>query len=71
VLERPALAAARGTSAPLGDGRAAALARQAAEAYQRALGAQRGGDWARYGEEISRLGEVLRQLQAALEGRQP
>ena len=27
--------------------------------------AQRGGDWARYGDEITRLGEVLRQLQDA------
>jgi len=28
--------------------------------------AQRAGDWARYGENLSRLGEVLRQLESAL-----
>src|SRR5205807_9693962 len=43
---------------------AADLARQAAELYQRAVAAQRGGDWARYGEELSRLGDVLRQLRS-------
>jgi len=47
------------------------LARQAAELYQRAVAAQRGGDWARYGEALSQLGEVLRQLQAVFGGRQP
>ena len=45
--------------------------RRAAELYQRAVAAQRSGDWARYGEDLSQLGEVLRQLQAALGGRQP
>ncbi|MGH9173817.1 MAG: UPF0182 family protein, partial [Vicinamibacterales bacterium] len=35
------------------------LAIQAHEAYERALAAQRAGDWARYGEEIKRLGEIL------------
>jgi len=54
-----------------GNGRAADLAREAADLYQRAVGAQRSGDWARYGEELSRLGEVLRQLEAVLGGRQP
>src|SRR5438132_1175568 len=54
-----------------GNGRAADLARQAAELYERAVAAQRSGDWARYGEELSQLGEVLRQLQGALAGRQP
>src|SRR5438876_1051072 len=54
-----------------GNGRAADLARQAAELYQRAVAAQRSGDWARYGEALSQLGEVLRQLQALFGGRQP
>jgi uncharacterized membrane protein (UPF0182 family) len=62
----PAIAAAPG--ARVGEGRAADLARQAAELYQRAVDAQRAGEWARYGEQLSRLGEVLRQLQAALGG---
>ena len=38
------------------------LAQRAREHYDRALAAQRAGDWATYGEEIRRLGEVLRQL---------
>jgi len=71
ATEPPAVAAARGAVARPGEGRAADLARQAAELYQRAIAAQRAGDWAGYGEHLSRLGEVLRQLQGALEGRQP
>jgi uncharacterized membrane protein (UPF0182 family) len=34
--------------------------RRAAEAYEEALRAQRDGDWARYGEAIRRLGEILK-----------
>jgi uncharacterized protein len=41
------------------------LAAQARTHYQRAIQAQREGDWARYGEEIKRLGEVLEKLAAA------
>lgn len=37
----------------------AALAAQARDHYQRALQAQREGNWALYGEEIRKLGEVL------------
>ena len=39
------------------------LTQQAQEYYTLALEAQRDGDWARYGEEIERLGEVLQRLQ--------
>ncbi|MFZ2969590.1 MAG: UPF0182 family protein [Minisyncoccia bacterium] len=35
--------------------------RRAAVAYEEALRAQRDGDWARYGEAIGRLGEILKQ----------
>ena len=35
------------------------LALEARDTYQRALDAQRAGDWAKYGEEIKRLGELL------------
>ena len=35
---------------------------QAGEHYRRALQAQRDGNWAQYGEEIERLGEVLERL---------
>src|SRR4029453_3461768 len=38
------------------------LAGEARDAYQRALDAQRAGDWAKYGEEIKRLGEILERL---------
>jgi uncharacterized membrane protein (UPF0182 family) len=40
----------------------AALTTQAREIYDRAMKAQREGNWALYGEEIKRLGEVLAQL---------
>ncbi|HXV14078.1 MAG TPA: UPF0182 family protein, partial [Candidatus Krumholzibacteria bacterium] len=47
----------------VGDGGVADLSRRASEHYQRAIAAQRAGDWTRYGEELSRLGDVLRQLE--------
>jgi uncharacterized membrane protein (UPF0182 family) len=39
-----------------------ALAQKAREHYDRALRAQREGNWALYGEEIKRLGEILEQM---------
>jgi uncharacterized membrane protein (UPF0182 family) len=54
------------TAGRSGDARAAALAQEATDVYQRALDAQRAGDWARYGEQVTRLGELLRQLQGVL-----
>jgi len=41
---------------------ALSLMRQAKEAYDRAIQAQRQGDWARYGEEIKKLGSVLEEI---------
>ncbi|MGH9767531.1 MAG: UPF0182 family protein [Blastocatellia bacterium] len=41
---------------------AANLAEQARQHYDRAIQAQREGDWARYGEEIKRLGAVIDQM---------
>jgi uncharacterized membrane protein (UPF0182 family) len=38
------------------------LAGEARAAYQHAIEAQRAGDWAKYGEEIRRLGELLERL---------
>jgi uncharacterized protein len=38
------------------------LAEQARQHYERAIQAQRAGDWAKYGEEIKQLGVVLEQL---------
>lgn len=40
------------------------LAKEANQHYQRALELQRQGDWAGYGQEIKRLGEVLNKLAA-------
>ncbi|MBI2185743.1 MAG: UPF0182 family protein [Acidobacteria bacterium] len=51
----PAAAPASGTDL-------AGLAAQARTHYERAIEAQRSGDWAKYGEEIKRLGEVLAQM---------
>jgi uncharacterized protein len=39
------------------------LAREARQYYERALQAQREGNWGQYGEEIRRLGEVLERMQ--------
>ena len=38
------------------------LIEQAGDAYSRAIAAERAGDWARYGEELKKLGEVLNEL---------
>ena len=46
------------------------LAKEASDHYDRARAAQRADDWATYGEEMRKLGEVLRQLQAARGARQ-
>ena len=57
----PAPAAA--TSGPaLSDAELQTLVAEARSRYQAALAAQRAGDWARYGEEIRKLGEVLERL---------
>lgn len=64
---------AQATEAPAGAQTAAAAAPAAAadlvvkarEAYDRAIAAQRQGDWAKYGEEIKRLGVLLEDLKAA------
>jgi uncharacterized membrane protein (UPF0182 family) len=47
-----------GTSAPP----PSSLAAQARDHYQRAMQAQRNGDWAAYGDEIRLLGETLREM---------
>ncbi len=57
--------------APANGGNTSELARQAREIYQRAVAAQREGDWARYGQELKRLDETLRQLEASAARNQP
>jgi len=44
------------------DETSAQLARDAADAYEKARAAQRNEDWATYGAEMKRLGEILRRL---------
>jgi uncharacterized membrane protein (UPF0182 family) len=40
------------------------LAAQARAHYERALQAQREGNWALYGEEIRKLGDILQKMSA-------
>ncbi len=49
-------------STPIITGNSAELTAQAIQTYESALRAQREGDWTRYGEEIKKLGEILRKL---------
>ncbi|OFW01745.1 MAG: hypothetical protein A3I61_15260 [Acidobacteria bacterium RIFCSPLOWO2_02_FULL_68_18] len=63
AVESPAPSRAAGT-APGGAPELAALAAQARIHYDRAVQAQRNGDWATYGEELKRLGDVLVQMRA-------
>jgi uncharacterized membrane protein (UPF0182 family) len=65
----PAAAAATGGAAGAAtpgqlDASTRSLLTQARQHYQNAMEAQRAGDWARYGDEIRRLGEVLQSLGA-------
>ena len=46
-------------------GRSAELLREAQQHYDRALAAQRAGNWAEYGREIEQLGVVIRSLRSA------
>ncbi len=53
---------APGTPAPAAGPQPGPLAIEAQATYQRALAAQRAGDWATYGTEIARLGQILERL---------
>jgi uncharacterized protein len=68
TLPAARVAAAAGDSAAPATGRTAELIRQADAAYQRAITAQRAGDWTTYGEAIRQVGELLRELRRAGEG---
>jgi hypothetical protein len=62
---RPVVAAvdsATTTTAPSSTGVSATLLRQLQDVYDRAIAAQRAGNWALYGEEMNRLGELIRRL---------
>ena len=70
--------AARSEPAPSGgagvaaaDAAFRAIATEARRRYLAALQAQRDNDWARYGEEMRRLGDLLEQIGGAAAGRRP
>jgi hypothetical protein len=66
---RPATAPAAGLAPavqPAAPAAASDLAAQAHAHYRRALQAQREGDWALYGEEIRKLGELLERMAGPL-----
>lgn len=58
VSEKPAQVATAPAGGP-------DLIRQAGEAYDQAIQAQRQGDWSKYGEEIRKLGSILEELSRA------
>jgi hypothetical protein len=49
---------------PSGDGALSSLAVEAQRHYERAVQAQRAGDWATYGEELRQLGQVLDRMRS-------
>ena len=51
-----------------GDAGLSALAAEAQRHYERAVQAQRAGDWATYGEELRQLGQVLDRMRARSRG---
>ncbi len=53
------------TTAPAPNAAIADLLRRAQQHYDRAIEAQRAGNWAQYGNEIAQLGAVLKQLQGS------
>ncbi|HET6349122.1 MAG TPA: UPF0182 family protein [Candidatus Krumholzibacteria bacterium] len=59
------------STVPTGGGDAKDLSRQALDHYDRAVAAQREGNWAAYGEELKRLGDVLKQLEDRTNGQGP
>jgi uncharacterized membrane protein (UPF0182 family) len=56
----PGASGVPGASSP--SGAASPLVVEAQAAYERAIAAQKAGDWAKYGEEIRRLGEILAKM---------
>jgi uncharacterized membrane protein (UPF0182 family) len=56
------------TTGATGESELRANVAEAWRRYQAAVAAQREGDWARYGEEIRRLGELLGRLEGAGQG---
>ncbi len=63
AAEPAGAAGAAGAGTATTAARIADLVREAVDRYQQATAAQRVGDWATYGEQMKRVGELLRQLQ--------
>ena len=59
---RPAVAADTTAARATTSGVDPTLLRQLQETYDRAIAAQRAGNWAQYGDEMNRLGDLLRRL---------
>lgn len=59
---RPSSAATSGATTPSPSNDNSSLAQRAQEHYDRAIAAQRAGNWAEYGREIEALGAILRQM---------
>jgi uncharacterized protein len=62
--EAPTTTTAESSAGATADTTVASLARRASDHYERARAAQRADNWAAYGEEMRKLGDVLRRLQA-------
>ena len=65
AIASPGPAAAAAAPPDASAANTATLLEQARQHYDRAIAAQRAGDWATYGREIEQLGRVLSQLQPA------
>jgi uncharacterized protein len=64
ALAAPPMDASTTTSAPTSPESGDELSARAMDHYRRAIDAQRAGNWAQYGEEIKRLGEVLEAMRS-------
>jgi uncharacterized protein len=62
TLDQGAVSPALPAAAAAPTGTAAALLQQAQDHYDRAMAAQRAGNWAEYGKQISALGAVIQEL---------
>ena len=65
IAPAPVGGAASSATTPAISGATAELLRQAQAHYDRAIAAQRAGNWAEYGREIEQLGAAIRSLRSA------
>ena len=62
TTDAPAAAPAAAAATPTAPAAIGTLAAEARAHYDRAIAAQKAGDWAKYGEEIRALGEALERM---------